>query len=127
MRNNILRIAFGALIVCVATASAFAQGRGRGRGQGRSVDVFSNGRFDNRGRNQNWKCGVFVNCHDARDGRVDGRGPRTSRFNGNNVFTSRGDRVGYRPRYNMNDYWRRRHATDLNNRWRYRSRSWRDR
>jgi hypothetical protein len=21
------------------------------------------------------KCGKFVNCHDARDGRVDGRGP----------------------------------------------------
>jgi hypothetical protein len=122
MRNNILRIAFGTLIICVASASAFAQGRGRGNGHGRNADIFSNGRFDNRGRNQNWKCGVFVNCHDARDGRVDGRGPRTSR---NNLFTSRGDRVGYRNRYNMNDYWRRRHVTSTNNRWQYRSRSWR--
>jgi hypothetical protein len=128
MRTNILRILFVALIFCVATASAFAQGRGRGRGQGRKADVFSNGsgRFDNRGRNQNWKCGVFVNCHDARDGRVDGRGPRTSRINRNTFVTSRGDRVGYRPRYNMNDYWRRRHATNVNG-WRYRSRAWRDR
>jgi hypothetical protein len=65
---------------------------------------------------------VFVNCHDARDGRVDGRGPRTSR---NNLFTSRGDRVGYRPRYNMNDYWSRRHVTSVNNSTRYRSRGWR--
>jgi hypothetical protein len=27
------------------------------------------------------KCGKFVNCHDARDGRWDGRGPRQARFN----------------------------------------------
>ena len=39
-----------------------AQGRGRGRG-----------RVDSK------KCGKFVNCHDARDGRWDGRGPRGSR------------------------------------------------
>jgi hypothetical protein len=37
-----------------------AQGRGRGG-------------VDSR------KCGKFVNCHDARDGRRDGRGPRGSR------------------------------------------------
>ena len=123
MRTNFLRIVFGALILCVASASAFSQGRGRGNGQGRKADVFSNGRFDNRSRNQNWKCGVFVNCHDARDGRLDGRGPRTSR---NNFLTSRGDRVGYRPRYNMNDYWGRRHVTYVNNRWRYRNRTWRN-
>ena len=124
MRTNILRIAFGALILCVAFASAFAQGRGRGVGHGKKADVFSNARFDNRGRNQNWKCGVFVNCHDARDGRWDGRGPRINR---NNNFTSRGARVGYQRRYNTNDYWRRPHVTYLNNGWRYRSRMWRDR
>lgn len=43
---------------------SFAQGRGNSRGRGR--------------RDYNWKCGKFVNCHDARDGRVDGRGPRSS-------------------------------------------------
>jgi hypothetical protein len=66
-----------------------------------------------------------VNCHDARDGRLDGRGPRASRSN--NIFTSRGDRVGYRRRYNINDYWQRRHVTNVNNSWRYRTRTWRDR
>ena len=37
---------------------SFAQGRGNGRGAGKPD-----------------KCAKFVNCHDARDGRVDGRGP----------------------------------------------------
>jgi hypothetical protein len=32
-----------------------------------------------QGRRYGNKCDVFVNCHDARDGRVDGRGPRTDR------------------------------------------------
>ena len=36
-------------------------------GQGRNRRVF---------RNSDRKCGKFVNCHDARDGRWDGRGPR---------------------------------------------------
>ncbi|HEV2834657.1 MAG TPA: hypothetical protein VGW58_05025 [Pyrinomonadaceae bacterium] len=36
-------------------------------GQGRNRRVF--GQMDK-------KCGKFVNCHDARDGRWDGRGPR---------------------------------------------------
>jgi len=125
MRKNLLIIILSALVLCVASASAFAQGRGRGGGQGRGTEVFNNGRgrnegFDNRGRSQNWKCSVFVNCHDARDGRVDGRGPRIS---GNNIFVSRGSRVGYRPRYNMNDYWRRRHLT--NGTRYYRTRSYR--
>ena len=127
MRSITWRIGLGVFILCLASASAFAQGRGRGVGLGRRTDVFANGhdarigRIDGRGRNQNWKCGVFVNCHDARDGRWDGRGPRTSR----NVFTTRGDRVGYRRRYNMDDYWRRRHSIYPNDRFRYRSQSWR--
>jgi hypothetical protein len=112
MSKTLLRITLSVLFVCLLSATAFAQARGRG-----------NGRFD-RGRDKSWKCGVFVNCHDARDGRLDGRGPGVSR-NRNNVFTSRGARVGYRPRYNINDYWQRRHATSVNNGWRYRSRSWR--
>jgi hypothetical protein len=54
-----LWIAFIALMVAIALPSAaLGQGRGRGRGD---------------------KCDKFVNCHDARDGRVDGRGPRTDR------------------------------------------------
>jgi hypothetical protein len=109
MRNTIAKFTFAILIICLASAAALAQGRGRGVG---------------RDRNQNWKCGVFVNCHDARDGRLDGRGPAISRVN-RGVF-ARGDRVSYRRRYNMNDYWRRRHVTDTNG-WRYRNRIWRNR
>lgn len=133
MKNITMRITLGALIFGLAAVSVFAQGRGRGGGLGRRSDVFTNRRdtridsINARGRNQDWKCSVFVNCHDARDGRLDGRGPRTSRNNRNNIFVSRGERVGYRNRYNMNDYWQRRHATYVNNGWRYRSRTWRNR
>jgi hypothetical protein len=48
-----------ALMVALPTF-AFAQGRGRGRGRGKPTDV-------------------FVNGHDARDGRTDGRGPQRDR------------------------------------------------
>ena len=122
MRNTLVRIGFVVVVLSVTCASAFAQGRGRGHWQEKRRDVFFNG-FDahGRGHNQNWKCGVFVNCHDARDGRLDGRGPRVNRNN----FFSRGDRIGWRRRYNMNDYWNRRHATYVNNDWRYRNRTWR--
>jgi hypothetical protein len=52
-----------------------------------------------------------VNCHNARDGRLDGRGPRrTSGIWRDGVFFPRGSNVGYRNRYNTNDYWRRRHV-----------------
>ena len=123
MRSAIFKIGFSILIVSLVTVSAFAQGRGRGRGS----DVFfdrhnARNSFEARGRNQNWKCGKFVNCHDARNGRWDGRGP--NRF-------AQGTSVGYRRRYNMNDYWQRRHLTyrtsDLSSRWRYRNRMWRER
>jgi hypothetical protein len=129
MRTAALRIGFALMILTLVSASAFAQGRGRGAGPGRRSDVFSNDRaarnerFNMRGANQNWKCGVFVNCHDARDGRVDGRGPRIARSSG----VARGSDVGYRRRYNMNDYWNRRHTIYLNNGSRYRNRTWRDR
>jgi len=45
------------LMIFAVSTNANAQGRGR--------------------RNGNWdgKCSKFVNCHDARDGRWDGRGP----------------------------------------------------
>ncbi|HEX8138537.1 MAG TPA: hypothetical protein VF544_13295 [Pyrinomonadaceae bacterium] len=57
-----LWITFIALTAAVALPSV-ALGQGRGRGRGNSGD----------------KCDKFINCHDARDGRVDGRGPRTDR------------------------------------------------
>lgn len=65
-KSKVLRIAVFALMVMMAMpVTSLAQGRGRGRG--RNFD-----RFDRSDR----KCEKFVNCHDARDGRWDGRGPR---------------------------------------------------
>ena len=112
MNRILIRFALCVAIVCVATGAAFAQGRGRGNGNGRRFDVFADRDYRyNRGRNQSWKCGKFVNCHDARDGRLDGRGPRqTTGVWRNGSFFPRGSNVGYR-RYSTNDYWRRRHLT----------------
>jgi len=50
--------------------------------------AFSQGR--GRGQNKDWKWDKFVNGHDARDGRVNGRGPRRFRQENNNgMWTSR--------------------------------------
>jgi len=56
---------FAMVLLLVVPSMSLAQGRGRGfgRGRGRGPDLFK-------------KCGKFVNCHDARNGRLDGRGPR---------------------------------------------------
>ena len=59
--NKLLAAAFfGLVLLLVIPATSMAQGRGRGRGRGPDLDK---------------KCAKFVNCHDARDGRLDGRGP----------------------------------------------------
>lgn len=111
-RNRIL-LTFATLVLLILALPVIASAQGRGRGLG-------------RGNNRDWKCSVFVNCHDARDGRWDRGGRNRSVF-----WRNRGDRIGYRNRsgYNMNDYWRQRHFIYLNrhpnDRWRYRSRSWR--
>ncbi|MCU1265630.1 MAG: hypothetical protein JWM21_1948 [Acidobacteria bacterium] len=112
LRSHFRLAIFTVLLAVLMSTSAFAQGRGNGRGNGRA----------GRGRDfyQNGKCGKFVNCHDARDGRWDGRGPRR------NVLRSRvqfmGPRIRERRRYDdqnryqyssrryqMNRYWERRH------------------
>jgi hypothetical protein len=41
-----------------------------------SVDTFGQGRGRRAGKGLDKKCDKFVNCHDARDGRWDGRGPQ---------------------------------------------------
>lgn len=64
IRNGKATILFVLMVVLAMPLVSFAQGRGRGRGRGPDLDR---------------KCGKFVNCHDARDGRWDGRGPRSSR------------------------------------------------
>src|SRR5258705_13574812 len=113
MNKILVRVTLCVAIVCAVSATAFAQGRGRGNGNGRRDDVFADRDYRyNRSRNQNWKCGKFVNCHDARDGRWDGRSPRRATgFWRDGIFVPRGSNVGYQ-RYNMNDYWRRRHVTN---------------
>jgi hypothetical protein len=80
---------------------------------GMSTDAMAQGR--GRGRGLDKKCEKFVNCHDARDGRWDGRGPnRDDRFG--NIFR-RSRRVRDRDR----DRWERRRRNrdrDWNGRWR---------
>lgn len=124
MNKILVKLTLCLTIVCAISAAAFAQGRGRGNGWGRRSDAFADRDFrGNRGRNWDKKCGKFVNCHDARDGRWDGRGPRRAAgFRRDGMFSPRGSNVGYR-RYNTNDYWRRRHlsyGTRYDRRWRFR-------
>ena len=56
----------GLVLTLAVPAISFGQGRGHGRGRGRGPDLDK-------------KCAKFVNCHDARDGRWDGRGPNRTR------------------------------------------------
>ena len=59
--NRKMLLVLASLVLLAALpATSFAQGRGRGRGQDKKLDK-------------------FVNGHDARDGRWDGRGPRIGR------------------------------------------------
>jgi hypothetical protein len=61
-------VAFSLLMIFAVSIDANAQGRGR------------------RVSHSDKKCSKFVNCHDARDGRWDGRGPQRSRFGVTNIF-----------------------------------------
>ena len=54
----------GLALLIAMSASHEAQGQGQGRGRGRDESKWDK------------KCAKFVNCHDASEGRVDGRGPR---------------------------------------------------
>jgi hypothetical protein len=73
-------ILFAVIMMFALPVISYAQGRGNGRGRG-------------RGSNLSWKCRVFVNCHDARDGRLDNRGPRGSRIGYRNGILLRRSRV----------------------------------
>jgi hypothetical protein len=62
MRRLTSRTLFGIAVLALLTmlsVSSEAMGQGRGR----------------RASHMDRKCAKFVNCHDARDGRWDGRGP----------------------------------------------------
>lgn len=60
MSRNVVGFAL-LVLVMILTVSYEAMGHGRGRGR--------------RNSQMDRKCAKFVNCHDARDGRLDGRGP----------------------------------------------------
>lgn len=73
-----------------------------------------------RGRGGNWdkKCEKFVNCHDASEGRVDGRGPRRSDYWNSSRFRRTRD---------YDSAWRRHHRrdSDRQGQWRRdRDRTW---
>lgn len=100
-RTFVLGAVAALLLAVVIPSTALAQGNGRGRGRGngdwsnRTEHSRSNWDWRNRtGRNRHYnrhydkKCGKFVNCHDARAGRWDGRGPRRTLV-GTNVWRNR--------------------------------------
>lgn len=103
MQLSTSKTLFGILVVGVVLlfgASSDALGQGRGR----------------RVSHLDKKCEKFVNCHDARDGRLDGRGPNR-RTGFTNIFTRRRhrdrdfDRISRRDRRNRDwehNRWRRR-------------------
>jgi hypothetical protein len=87
MKRNrkILLVVASLFLLAALPAMSFGQGRGRGRGQDKKLDR-------------------FVNGHDARDGRWDGRGPGYSRRSliGNEMRRRRANRLRNR-NFEMND------------------------
>ena len=79
-------VALGLLMLLSVSVDAMGQGRGR------------------RVSRSDKKCSKFVNCHDARDGRLDGRGP--------NRRISYGDRYYRRNRRNRDNGRRIRNRRD---------------
>lgn len=72
MKLTVFRKLIGAAVLALLVVTMSTEVLGQGRNRRVS------GRTDK-------KCGKFVNCHDARDGRWDGRGPRRN----NTSLTSR--------------------------------------
>lgn len=102
---SVLTAMLFALIVAIAApATAVAQGNGHGRGRGNAHDRGSD-HDNNRRSNYNKKRAKFVNGHDARDGRLDGRGPNRLGVWRNGVFVPRGTRVRNRTADNGRSLW----------------------
>lgn len=80
-RQNLVSIALLALLITlVAPGTAFAKRDDQGR------------RRDRDDEKHDRKCEKFVNCHDARDGRRDGRGPQRDWDDRTSRRRHRGDR-----------------------------------
>jgi len=108
----------GGLALVLMSASYEAQAQGRGQGES----------------NRDKKCSKFVNCHDASEGRWDGRGPRRTdsdnwnsrRFRHGGDFDNFSDQQRQRRHhhdreFNRNDYWRNRDRS-RNRTWSHRGR-----
>ena len=94
-----------ALITLMPVSDVSAQGRGHGHGNGKGVNGRRSGDWNwdqgvRRRGNGKWgnKCDKFVNCHDARDGRWDNRGPRR-RLSLRSIRVNRGHRRVYGDRF----------------------------
>jgi hypothetical protein len=86
-RQNVFGIiVLGLLLATAIPATALGQGRGRGQGKGRVGNIGWPTRTTTLSR-QDRKCAKFRNCHDASEGRWDGRGPRGERVS--NVLGTR--------------------------------------
>jgi hypothetical protein len=100
IRVLMLILSAAALITLMSVSDVSAQGRGRGHGNWKSDNDRRSGDWNwDRGRRRtNWKwgnkCDKFVNCHDARDGRWDNRGPRR-RLSLRNRFVSPNESVRF--------------------------------
>ena len=82
-RNLISIVVLGLMFMIAMPVTALGQrgDRGGNRGRGQNNEWSRDRNRDNRHIRRQRKCGKFVNCHDARDGRLDGRGPNHVRVN----------------------------------------------
>jgi len=106
------------LVLMSASYEARAQGRGRGESK------------------EDKKCAKFVNCHDASEGRLDGRGPRretdnnnwsSRRFRHDRDFDNFSDQQRHRRhnrdrRFDRNGYWQHRREISRHETWSRRGR-----
>jgi hypothetical protein len=107
MKISLVSVTVMMSIVLALSAVALGGNRdGRGRGKEERAKRFFNADFDDRDdrrrrrdRNRDRKADKFINGHDARDGRFDGRGPRER---------DRGDGWRYRDSRRMDDDFNRR-------------------
>jgi hypothetical protein len=116
-RNFAAAIVMAVMLLVAMPATSFGKDRGR-----------------RHKRNSDWKCGRFVNCHDARDGRRDGRGFRRNDrdWRDSRWWDNRNDDSRWRNRRTSERRWwhsgsrDRWSSRDGDNRWRDNNR-WRNR
>ena len=110
-------IVLGLLLAMAIPATALGQSRGRGQWRRQDGNTGWPTRTQRLAKYDK-KCAKFKNCHDASEGRWDGRGPRGSRVS--NVLTTR---VRRNRHYDYNDVLRNRRNREVRNNFlRYRQR-----